>query len=164
MMKRLLNSALSGVVFALAVLATAALAVTLTGRESSQSRAIYQAGMFAVTPEAGITATPSGTITTAFQLGAGVSQVTTVATIGDAVKLPSMAPGAPTSLDGSLNVVIINNTANSMNVFPFAATDVIVNTTAGTAGGAGAAIAVAALKMADCWSIAGSGRWYCSIG
>jgi hypothetical protein len=163
-MKRLLKSTLSGVVFALAALATVAFAVTLTGRETTQQRSIFQIGMAAVTPETGITATPSGTQVTAYQLTAGVSQVTTVATIGDAVKLPSLALGPPTNLDGALNVIVINNTANSMNMFPFAATDVIVSTTAGTAGGAGAAMAVAALKMADCWSITGSGRWYCSVG
>ena len=89
--------------------------------------------------------------------------MTTVATIGDGVKLPSITQlGSPTSLDGAINVVVVNNTANSMNVFPFLATDVIVSN--GTAGGAGAALAVAALKNADCWASTSLGRWYCTVG
>ena len=164
-MKRLLSSALSGMVFALAAFATVALAVTLSGRDTNLSRSISQVGMAAVTPETGITATPSGTQVTSYQLTAGVSQVTTVATIADGVRLPSLTQlGAPTNLDASLNVVVINNAANSLNMFPFTSTDVIVNVTAGTAGGAGAALAVPALKRADCWSISSTARWYCTIG
>jgi len=49
-----------------------------------------------------------------------------------------------------------------MNVFSFAATDVIVSN--GTAGGAGAALAIATLKSADCWASTALGRWYCTVG
>jgi hypothetical protein len=162
-MKRLLNSALSGAVFALAVLVTAALALQITGRDSTNQRVIWQSGIQAVSTELGITATASGTQATSYQLSAGFSLVTTVATIGDGVKLPSITGiGAPSNVDASLNVVVVNNTANSMNIFPFAATDVIVSN--GAAGGAGAALAVGALKNADCWSATSTGRWYCTVG
>lgn len=57
-----------------------------------------------------ITATPSGTQTTALVLTAQVSRVTTVATALDAVRLPAWAQGrAPT---------IINGGANTLSIFP----------------------------------------------
>jgi len=158
-----LRSAAYGAIFALAAFATTATALVIAGRVSTNNRDMFQVGIQAVTPEQGITATPSGTQVTSYQLSAGVSFVTTVATIGDGVKLPSITQlGSPTSLDGAINVVVVNNTANSMNVFPFLATDVIVSN--GTAGGAGAALAVAALKNADCWASTSLGRWYCTVG
>ena len=162
-MKRFLNSAAAGAIFALAALATSATALVISGRISQNNREIFQVGIAAVTPEQGITATASGTQATSYQLSAGVSFVTTVATIGDGVRLPSItAIGPPTNLDGSLNVIVVNNTANSMNIFPFAATDVIVS--AGVAGAAGAALAVGTLKNADCWASTALGRWYCTVG
>jgi hypothetical protein len=163
MMKRFLNSAASGAIFALAAMATMAFAVTLTGRNSDRYRSIDQVGMNAVFPELGITATPSGTQVNSYQLTAGVSLVSTVATTGDGVKLPSTtAFGAPTNLDASLNVVVANNgAAVSMNLFPFAATDIIISN--GVAGGAGAALVVAKLKSADCWSFS-TGIWFCTVG
>ena len=158
-----LRSAACGAIFALAALATTATALVIAGRESSQSRNIQQVGMSALTPEQGITATPSGTQVTSYQLTAGISFVTTVATIGDGVKLPSITTlGAPTNLDGAINVIVVNNTANSMNIFPFLATDVIVSN--GVAAAAGAALAVGTLKNADCWASTSLGRWYCTVG
>jgi len=163
MMKRFLNSAAAGAIFALAALATSATALVISGRISQNNREIFQVGIAAVTPEQGITATASGTQATSYQLSAGVSFVTTVATIGDGVRLPSItAIGPPTNLDGAINVIVVNNTANSMNIFPFAATDVIVSN--GVAAGAGAALAIAALKSADCWASTALGRWYCTVG
>jgi hypothetical protein len=162
-MKRYLNSAVCGAAFGLAACLVPALALTVLGRDSGQQRNIFQVGIAAVTPEQGITATPSGTQATSYQLTAGVSFVTTVATIGDGVKLPSItAIGAPTNLDGAINIVVVNNTANSMSLFPFLATDVIVSN--GAAAGAGAALAVGALKNADCWANTALGRWYCTVG
>lgn len=164
-MNRFLKSAASGAIFALAAVATAAVALQISGRNTDRYRAIDQVGIAAMSNEIGITATASGTQVNSYQLTAGVSYVSTVATIGDSVKMPSTtALGAPTNLDGSMNIVIINGTANSMNVFPFLATD-IMNTN-GTASGAGASMAIAAGKQADCWSVnvAGVGKWYCSVG
>ena len=162
-MKRFLNSAASGMIFALAAVVTTATALVVSGRITTNQREIFQVGIQAMTPEQGITATPSGTQVTSYQLSAGVSFVTTVATIGDGVRLPSItAIGPPTNLDGAINVIVVNNTANSMNVFPFLATDVIVSN--GTAAGAGAALAIAALKSADCWASTALGRWYCTVG
>jgi hypothetical protein len=162
-MKRFLNSAASGAIFALAALATAAMALQIAGRDSGQSRNIFQVGMAAISTDLGVTATPSGTQANSYQITAGFTLVTTVATIGDGVKMPSITNiGAPSNLDTSLNVIVVNNTANSMNVFPFLATDVIVSN--GTAAGAGAALAVPALKNADCWSATSTGRWYCTVG
>jgi hypothetical protein len=162
-MKRFLNSVASGVAFALAALITSALALTILGRESSNYRNIQQAGISAVSTDQGVTATPSGTQVNSYQITAGFTTVTTVATIGDGVKLPSLTNlYSPSNLDASLNVIIVNNSGNSMNVFPFAATDVIVS--GGAAAGAGAAMAVGALRNADCWSSATLGRWYCTIG
>ena len=163
MMKRFLSSIAAGVVIAVAVATAASFALTVLGRNSQDYRNIHQVGIQAASTDLSITATASGTIATAYQLTAGVSYVTTVATTGDAVKLPSTtALGAPTNLDASLHMVVMNNgAAVSMNLFPFAATDVIISN--GVAGGAGAALAVAKLKMADCWSVS-TGVWFCVVG
>ena len=58
----------------------------------------------------GITATASGTQTTAYALSATYNRVTTVATAGDAVKLPKAVNGS--------SFYVFNTSANSMNVFP----------------------------------------------
>jgi len=164
-MKRLLNLGVRGgiVLGLVGVLASAALALTISGRDTSQQRSISQVGIRALSTDLGVTATASGTQVNSYQITAGFTLVTTVATIGDSVKMPSItALGAPTNVDAALNIIIVNNTANSMNVFPFAATDVIVS--GGAAASAGAAMAVAALKSASCWSATSTGRWYCIIG
>ena len=49
MMKRFLNSAACGVIFALAVLATSAAALVISGRISTNNREIFQVGIAAVT-------------------------------------------------------------------------------------------------------------------
>lgn len=164
-MKRYLNSAACGVIFALAVSATAALALAVSGRNTDRYRSIDQVGIAAMSNEIGITATPAGTQANSYQLTAGASYVSTVATIGDSVKMPSTTSiFSPTNIDASLNIIIVNGTANSMNVFPFLATDIM--NVGGVASGAGAAMAIAAGKQADCWSfnVAGVGKWYCSVG
>lgn len=56
-----------------------------------------------------ITATASGTQTTAFQITTQSARVTTVATAGDAVQLPPAQPG--------LEVFVVNHGANRMQVF-----------------------------------------------
>lgn len=163
MMKRFLNSVAAGAIFALATLITAALGLQITGRDTTNQRVIWQSGISAASTELGITATASGTQANSYQLTAGFSLVTTSTVGPDGVKLPSItAIGAPSNVDASLNVIVVNDTANSINVFPFAATDVIVS--GGTAGGAGAALAVTTRKQIDCWSATSTGRWYCTQG
>ena len=162
-MKRFLNSQAGGLIWLVAALISlqAAFGWPIRGRDSEGAYNIVQTGIPATSVEQGITATPSGTIATAYQLSAGVSQVTTVATIGDAVKLPSVSNlYSPTNLDGSLAMVVANHTANSMNLFPFEATTVIVS--GGVAAGAGAALAIPSNKMASCYSVS-TGRWYCQV-
>ena len=161
MMKRLLNSAAIGVICGIVM--SAAFALTISGRDSANRNAIWQNGISALSTELGITATASGTQATSYQLSAGFSLVTTVATIGDGVRLPSITNiGAPSNVDASLNVIVVNDTANAMNVFPFLATDIIVSN--GAVGGAGGALSVTARKQIDCWSATSTGRWYCTQG
>jgi hypothetical protein len=161
-MKRFLNSAVCGAIFGLAALATAALALQISGRNTDRYRSIDQVGIGAYSTDLNVTATPSGTQANSYQITAGMTYVTTVATIGDAVRMPSTtAFFSPTNIDAALNIEIINGTANSMNVFPFAATE-IMNTN-GVASAPGALMAIAAGKAADCWSVS-VGKWYCSIG
>lgn len=164
-MKRYLDTAAKGALFALGFIAVlslqSAFGWVIHGRNSEGANDIVQTGIPATSVEQGITATPSGTQLNAYQLTAGVNQVTTVATIGDAVRLPSVsALYSPTSLDGSLAIVTANHTGNSMNMFPFEATTVIVS--GGTALGAGAALAIPANKVASCYSVS-TGRWYCQV-
>jgi hypothetical protein len=162
MMKRFLNSAAAGAIFALAALATTAFALQVSGRNTERYRSIDQVGINALSTDLNVTATPSGTQVNSYQITAGMTYVSTVTTIGDAVKMPSTTSFfSPTNIDAALNIIIVNSTANSMNVFPFAATE-IMNTN-GVASGAGAAMAIAAGKYADCWSVS-VGKWYCSVG
>lgn len=58
-----------------------------------------------------ITATPSGTQTTALQLTATTNRVSVVANAGDAVKLPKTKAGNA--------VIIINDTTNALQVFSY---------------------------------------------
>lgn len=162
-MKKILSTALRAIVAGLCFAVSAALALSITGRDTQFQRSVLQSGISAMTPELSITATPSGSQTTSYQLSAGVSQVVTVASSGDGVRLVSTtALGAPTNVDASLNMIVINaHASNAVNMFPFASTDVIVNN--GSAGGAGAALSIPALKNADCWSVS-TGKWYCTIG
>lgn len=161
-MKRFLNSASLIALGFVAVLALeAAYGWPIRGRDSEGAYNIVQSGIPATSVEQGITATPSGTLATSYQLSAGVSQVTTVATIGDSVKLPSVSNlYSPSNLDGSLAMVVANHTGNSMNLFPNESTTVIVS--GGTALGAGAALAIPSNKMASCYSVS-TGRWYCQV-
>lgn len=133
-------------------------AITITGVFSANQRQIDWVGIQAITREEAITATASGSITTSYQLTAGISRVSTVASSGDGVKLPSISqPGlTSTNVNGSLVMVLINAGANSMNVFPQLSTETI------NAGSAGAAYAVAAGKTATCY-VGTSAKWYCSV-
>ena len=62
-----------------------------------------------VSYEGSITAHAGGGKTNAYQLGARLNQIDTVATGADSVKLPASVPGA--------SIVVINNGANAMQVF-----------------------------------------------
>jgi hypothetical protein len=162
MLKRVLKAILTGAACAVGFVMTAALALSITGRDTAYQRTILQVGIPAVSNELGITASTTQTLVGAYQLSAGFSQITT-ANASDAVKLPNMSSlGPPTNIDGSLNVVIANNTANSVQVFPNLSTDVIVSN--GSAGGAGAAFTLTTLKTLECWAATASGRWYCTMG
>ena len=162
-MKRYLNSVAAGAIFALAALGTTALAIQIAGRTSTDQRNIVQVGIAAVSTDQNVTATPSGTQVTSYQITAGATFVTTSTVGPDGVKMPSITGiGPPTNLDAAMNIIIVNNTANSINVFPFLATDVIVSN--GVAAAAGAPLVVTTLKNADCWGSTVLGRWYCTVG
>jgi hypothetical protein len=91
-----------------------------------------------------ITATPSGTQTNAFQLTTQTARVATVATIGDAIKLPASLPG--------MELLVVNHGANSMQVFG-AGTDTIDDQ----------ATATGVSQMANSmviYTCATTGKWY----
>lgn len=162
MLKRTLNAVWYGAVFAVSMALTTAFALTITGRNSDNKNAIFQYGIPSISRENGITATPTPAIATAYQLTAGVSEVTTIATTGDAVKLPSTiyltAPNSP----AALNVIVINsNASNAVAVFPFAAGDTIVKS--GAAGTPGASVSVPALTTLECFAFTDT-KWYCQTG
>ena len=162
-MKQYLRAAAAGAIFGLAAMLVPALAVTLLGRDTANYRNIGQVGIAATSTDNNVTATPSGTIATAYQVTQGFTYVGTVATIGDAIKLPStLTFFSPTNIDASMTVYITNHTANSMNVFPFSASEGISN--AGTALANGAALAVAAHNSVQCTSSSAAARWFCIIG
>jgi hypothetical protein len=77
----------------------------------------FQPGDFFLESSAdNITATPGGTQTNAFQLNTQTARIATVATIGDAVKLPPSLPG--------MELLVVNHGANAVQVFG-AGTDTI---------------------------------------
>ncbi len=93
-----------------------------------------------------ITAFSGGGQASATLLPASISRVTTVAVANDSVKLPGTA-----GLIG-LTVLVINATANSMNVYPQTG-EAIDNL------GANAAKAVAGNKSCD-FTCTGAGQWH----
>lgn len=151
-MHRLIAIALSAI---LAVGMAYATPLTITGTNSEHRQEIFQVGIPRISRDESITATASGTISTSYQLTAGINYVTTVTTIGDSVKLPSTT-GAGVPSGGGLQIVIINGSANSMGVFPFAATDTI------NAGGAGAVYALAGGKTAT-FFVGIDGKWFVNL-
>jgi hypothetical protein len=160
-MKRTLHAVWYGAVFAVSVMLTSAFALTITGRNSENARSIFQTGIPAISREDGIVASTTQTLAGAYQLTAGMSIVAT-ANVNDAVKLPSSLQGPGGNGPYAIQVAIVNNAANSINVFPFASTDVIV--TSSGVGSAGAALALpTTTKAMECWAIA-DGRYYCQLG
>lgn len=95
----------------------------------------------------GLTATASGTQTTALALTAAANSVDTVATAADSVKLPLAVAG--------LSVFVVNTAANSMQVFG-SGTDTI-NAVA-TATGVAQAGGKSALYV--CTASAPAGKWF----
>lgn len=93
--------------------------IIITGTNSENRLSIFHVAMLRITRDEAVTATPSPTQANAYQITAGITQVTTVATAGDSLKLPvtTSAPGTPSG--GGLMVIVINGAAaNSLNVFP----------------------------------------------
>lgn len=155
MLKRLI-AALAAVAVTGALALAASLNITGTNNEFKNS--IFQVGVLRISRDETITATPSGSITTAYQLTAGLSVVTTSASSGDAVKLPITTPtGGSVPAGGGLVMIIVNGAAsNAINIFPYQAADII------NAGSAGASYSLAAGKTAIC--VAGlDGHWYCVL-
>ena len=148
-----------GLFFASLLSAAFAASVQITGRNSEQRNSIFQMGIPALTRDEAITATAAGTQVNSYQLTAGLSQITVVASGNDSVKLPSttytpIIPGAPYGI----NVVIVNQSANTLGIFPFLSTDTI------NGGGAGAIFTGTTTgKVADCFVVA-DGKWWCQIG
>lgn len=153
MLKRLIAA-----LAAVAVAGTLAFALNITGTNTEYRNSIFQVGILRISRDESITATPSGSISTAYQLTAGVSYVTTVASSGDAVKLPITTPTSGTvPQGGGLMMVIINGAAsNAMNIFPYQAADTI------NAGSGGAAYSLAAGKTAICF-VGIDGKWFCAL-
>jgi hypothetical protein len=164
MLKNLARAAAWGLIAALAFLATAALAINISGRDTQYNRSILQMGILGIAGDLNVTATPSGTITTSYQITAGITEVVTIATTGDSIKLPNMALFTSGTPGHSLDIIVANHHAtNAVGLFPFASAEVIVNN--GSAGAAGAALSIPALKTAECYSVPGTvNTWFCQIG
>lgn len=91
-----------------------------------------------------ITATAAGTQSTSLQVSTAINRITTVVSIGDAVKLPVANAG--------MQLIIANASANSMNVFPGVGDAV-------GALSANAAFAIAAGKTVEFFT-ANPGNWH----
>src|SRR5687768_12278230 len=85
--------------------------VAITGTQSVGNRQRADVGLVGMSTENAITAFAGGGQASGYQLTAGISRVTTVATAGDSVKMHKAKAG--------LAVIVINAAAaNSMDVFP----------------------------------------------
>lgn len=153
MLKRILSAVVAALVVAGAAYGAS---INITGTNSEFRNSIFQMGIPRITRDESITATPSGTISTSYQLTAGISYVTTVASSGDAVKLPNTVVGSGAPSGGGMQLVIINATSNPMNVFPFQAADTI------NALSPGAAFSLAAGKTAT-FIVGIDGKWYVNL-
>lgn len=158
-MKRILERLLAPVLAAALAASVVAIAspLNITGTNTENRASIFQMGVPRITRDESITATASGSISTSYQLTAGISYITTVASSGDSVKLPITTPGGTGPVGGGLQMVIINAAAsNSLNIFPFQAADTI------NAISAGSAYALAAGKTAICY-VGIDGKWFCVV-
>ena len=118
----------------------------ITGTIDSSKDSIDFVGVQRINANTALTATASGTITTAQQLTRGYSHFATVTTAADAARLPT--------LTGSVMFIVTNGAAaNSMNIFPDAAASTI-NALSG-----GAAFALAAGKS-TIFIQSTSGKWF----
>lgn len=105
--------------------------------------AIAMAGLFYELAQNGIVANPGGGQTNATQITGQTARVTTVATLGDSVKLPPALAG--------LEVLLINRGANAMQVFG-AGTDTI--------DGVATATGVSQMQNSTCiYTCAVNGAW-----
>lgn len=155
MLKRLLAASLA--ILATGVVAFAA-SVAITGTDSEHKNQIFWMGIPRVTRDEAITASTTQSIAGAYQLTAGINQVTVVGSSGDAVKLPiTTGPSGGTGIiGGGLQIVIINAGANPMNVYPFQAADTI------NAIGAGGPFSLANGKTAT-FFVGNDGKWYVNL-
>ncbi len=96
------------------VISGAALAQTLppfiTGTNTEMNRSVFEMGFPRIARNQTLTAFAGGGQASGTALNLGMNRFTTVATIGDSATLPVLV--------GGLQVVVINATANSMNIFP----------------------------------------------
>lgn len=131
MLKRIIAASLA---LALSGALGYAASIQITGTNSASKNQIFQMGIPRITRDEGITATPSGSITTSYQLTAGLNQVVTIASTGDGVKLPiTTGPSGGTAGGGLLIIVNNAHASNAVNIFPNQAADTINAITAGGA-------------------------------
>lgn len=112
--------------------------------QGAQNLVVEVGGSILYSVTDGLTAHAGGGQANATPLPAELNRVTTVATAGDSVELPTSV--------GGLSITVINAAANSMNVFP-AVGDQINSL------GANAAFAVAAGKSVE-FNCVTSGQWH----
>lgn len=109
-----------------AAIAQTTLPPNITGTSEPNRNMIDHVGILRLARNTALTATAAGTITTSQTLTYGYNHFTTVASAGDAAKLPT--------LTGSVMIIVTNNAAtNAMNVFPDSATSTINAISAGGA-------------------------------
>ncbi len=143
---------LKRIFFALAAMACSTWAIAqttlppyITGTDQTNAQQIEHIGILRMARVDTLTATASGTLANSAVLTRGMNVVATVASSGDSFTLPT--------LTGSVQIVVVNGTATSLNVFPNVSTGKIDN------GSAGAAVAVAANKM-RIFTQGADGLWY----
>lgn len=115
-----------------------------TGADGTNQKNFVQVGMLIESAADNLTANAGGGQANALQLFNEINRITTVATIGDSVKLPSAVPG--------LSIVVINHGTNQMQVYG-GGTDTINDV----------ATATGVPQMAGSMTIyacAAAGKWY----
>ena len=109
-----------------------------------------------------ITAYAGGGQTNAVLLTTGVNLVATVATAADSVKLPAVIPGGGAPQWLGANVVVINNTANPLAVYP--STGDTINGLAANASITQPPYSIDTYVAAQSTTSTGSGGWFVETG
>lgn len=147
---------------ALMAAASLSYAITTTGVNSQNEFSVFKVGYLRHSIQDTVTAGAGGTQGVATPIVAAYSRVTTVASAGDSILLPSCVAGASNTSTGlgsttGMEIVVTNaHASNAINVFPVSGQSI-------NALSANTAFSLAAGKTATMFCSPGAGTWYINL-